>query len=166
MVNFFHLEILCAPSEMPANLPGQFSLSGQIFLHWAAATLKGHVEFQNNFFRPLFTIIFKPKMVISRLKILVTYSSRSRWCDAPYDDLSHIFTIHFSPFWSLCPQPCSACRRLIPKDFSKPIIFNYLSPRASLLTICLLLCKTQQMLSDCHWCEPPRLGQNCVCQVL
>ena len=23
---------------------------------------------------------FKPKMVISRLKILVTYSSRSRWC--------------------------------------------------------------------------------------
>ena len=46
--NYF--EILRAPSEIPANQPGQFGLSGQIFLHWAAATLKGHVEFQNNFF--------------------------------------------------------------------------------------------------------------------
>jgi hypothetical protein len=44
-----YFEILRAPSEMPANQPGQFSLSGQIFLHWAAATLKGLVEFQNNF---------------------------------------------------------------------------------------------------------------------
>ena len=44
---FFYFEILRAPSEVPANLPGQFSLSGQIFLHWAAATLKGHVGFQN-----------------------------------------------------------------------------------------------------------------------
>ena len=43
-------EILSAPSEIPAKQPGQFSLSGQIFLHWAAATMKGHVEFQNNFF--------------------------------------------------------------------------------------------------------------------
>jgi hypothetical protein len=33
------------PSEIPANLPCQFSLSGQIFLHWAAATLKAIVEF-------------------------------------------------------------------------------------------------------------------------
>ena len=33
--------------EIPANLPGKFSLSGQIFLHWTAATLKGLVEFQN-----------------------------------------------------------------------------------------------------------------------
>jgi hypothetical protein len=39
-----------APSEIPANLPGQFSLSGQIFLHWAAATLKGLVGFQNKKF--------------------------------------------------------------------------------------------------------------------
>ena len=45
-----YFEIPHAPSEIPANQPGQFSLSGQIFLHWAAATLKGHVEFQNNFF--------------------------------------------------------------------------------------------------------------------
>ena len=37
------------PSEIPANLQGQFSLSGQIVLHWAAATLKVIVEFQNNF---------------------------------------------------------------------------------------------------------------------
>ena len=47
---FFYFEILLAPSEIPANLPGQFSLSGQIFLHWAAATLKGLVEFQNKKF--------------------------------------------------------------------------------------------------------------------
>ena len=39
-----------APSEIPANLRGHNSLSGQIFLCWAAATLKGHVEFQNIFF--------------------------------------------------------------------------------------------------------------------
>ena len=40
-------EIHRAPSEIPANLPGQFSLSGQLFLHWAAASLKGLVDFQN-----------------------------------------------------------------------------------------------------------------------
>ena len=44
---FFYFEILLALSELPANLPGQFGLSGQLFLHWAAATLKGLVEFQN-----------------------------------------------------------------------------------------------------------------------
>ena len=65
------IEIPHAPSGMTANLPGKFSLSGQIFLHWATATLKGHMEFQNNFFRPLFTIIFKPKMLISRVLSLV-----------------------------------------------------------------------------------------------
>ena len=58
-----YFEIPWWPSDIPANLPGQFSLSGQIFLHWAAATLKAIVEFQNNFFTPLFIIIFKPKMV-------------------------------------------------------------------------------------------------------
>ena len=41
----FHLEIHRAPSEIPANLPGQFSLSGQMFLHWAVATLNGLGEF-------------------------------------------------------------------------------------------------------------------------
>ena len=70
-LDFFCSEIHPAPSEIPANLPGQFGHCGQIFLHWAAATLKGLGEFQNKKSRPLFTIIFKKKMVISRLKILV-----------------------------------------------------------------------------------------------
>ena len=48
--DFFNFEILLAPSEIPANLLGQFSLFGQIFLHWAAATVKGLVEFQNKKF--------------------------------------------------------------------------------------------------------------------
>ena len=47
LVFVFFFEILQAPSELPANLTGQFSLSGQLFLQWAAATLKGLVEFQN-----------------------------------------------------------------------------------------------------------------------
>ena len=46
-LDFFYFEILLAPSEIPANLPGQFSPSRQIFLHWAAATLEGLVGFQN-----------------------------------------------------------------------------------------------------------------------
>ena len=41
--NYF--EIQRWPSEIPANLPGQFILSGQIFWHCAAATLKAIVEF-------------------------------------------------------------------------------------------------------------------------
>jgi hypothetical protein len=41
-----YFEIHRAPSEIPAKLPGQFGHSGQIFLHWAAATLKGLSEFQ------------------------------------------------------------------------------------------------------------------------
>ena len=49
-VDFFYFEIHRAPSDIPATLPGQFSLSGQIFLHWAAATLKGLGEFQNKEF--------------------------------------------------------------------------------------------------------------------
>ena len=49
-LEFFYFENLQGPSEMPAYLPGQFSLSGHIFLHWAAATLKGLVEFQNEKF--------------------------------------------------------------------------------------------------------------------
>ena len=44
---FIHFEILLAPSELLAKLPAKFSLSRQLFLHWAAATLKGLVEFQN-----------------------------------------------------------------------------------------------------------------------
>ena len=47
MSRIFYFEIHQAPSEIPANLPGQFSHSGQIFLHWAAVNLKGLGEFQN-----------------------------------------------------------------------------------------------------------------------
>ena len=42
-------EIHRAPSEIPANLTGQFSPTGQIFLHWAAANLKWLGQFQNKF---------------------------------------------------------------------------------------------------------------------
>ena len=41
------LEFTLKFTEIPAKLPGQFGHSGQIFLHWAAATLKGLGEFQN-----------------------------------------------------------------------------------------------------------------------
>ena len=34
-LEFFYFEIPLAPSEIPANLPNQFSLSRQICLHWA-----------------------------------------------------------------------------------------------------------------------------------
>jgi hypothetical protein len=55
-----------------ANLPGQFSLSGQIFLHWAAATLKGLSEFQNKKILDHFSPSFiSQKLSISRLEILV-----------------------------------------------------------------------------------------------
>ena len=67
-----YFEIHRAPSEIPANLPGHFSPNGQIVWHLAAATLKVLGEFQNKKkYRPLFTIIFKAKMSISRLEILV-----------------------------------------------------------------------------------------------
>ena len=48
----------------------QFCFSGQICLHWAAATMKGLAEFQNKNSRPLFTIFFKSKLSISRLESL------------------------------------------------------------------------------------------------
>ena len=48
--NLFIFEIEWAPSEIPANLPGQFNLSGQIILHLAAAILKGLFQFQNKNF--------------------------------------------------------------------------------------------------------------------
>ena len=61
-VEFFYFEIPLAPSEILANLPGQFKLSGQISLHRAAETLKGSVNFKMKNSRPLFTIIFKLKV--------------------------------------------------------------------------------------------------------
>jgi hypothetical protein len=41
-LDFFFFEYF---SEIPTNLLSQFSLSGQIILHWAAETLKGLAEF-------------------------------------------------------------------------------------------------------------------------
>ena len=61
-------------SQANSAFLGRFFCIGQQQL-W-----RGTWNFKIFFSRPLFTIIFKPKMVISRLKILVTYSSRSRWC--------------------------------------------------------------------------------------
>ena len=49
-LDFFYFEIHRAPSEIPAKLQGQFDHSGKIFLHWAAANLKGQVGFQNKKF--------------------------------------------------------------------------------------------------------------------
>ena len=40
-----YFEILLVHSEIPANRPGPFSLFEPMFLHWVAATLKGHVGF-------------------------------------------------------------------------------------------------------------------------
>ena len=45
-----YFEIHRAPSEIRAKLPGQFGRSGQTFLHWAAATLKGLGELKKRFY--------------------------------------------------------------------------------------------------------------------
>ena len=69
-----HLQSCCSP--MQKNLPRKAELAWLLSRYlW-----RGTWNFKITFSRPLFTIIFKPKMVISRVKILVTYSSRSRWC--------------------------------------------------------------------------------------
>ena len=46
-LDIFFFEIHRAPSEIPANLPGQFSFFGQNFLHWAAATPSWLFEIQS-----------------------------------------------------------------------------------------------------------------------
>ena len=56
------------------------ALLGRFFCTGPQQLWRGTWNFKIIFSRPLFTIIFKPKMVISRLKILVTCSSCSRWC--------------------------------------------------------------------------------------
>ena len=73
-LDFLNIQIEKAPSEILANLPGQFSLSTQIFLHWAAEVLKGLVQFQNRKkSQSSFTVILKPTIVISRAKSLVRF---------------------------------------------------------------------------------------------
>ena len=73
-LDFFYFEIHRAPSEIPANLPGQFSLSGQIFMHWAAATLKRLSEFQNDKIQTTFhhhlydkNVNFKSQLVLLKI---------------------------------------------------------------------------------------------------
>ena len=63
-------QIPLAPSEN-ANLPGHSAVLGRLFSAWAAATLKGLFEFQNKNSIPLFTIIFKLKIIISIVQTLV-----------------------------------------------------------------------------------------------
>ena len=46
-LEFFYFEIYRAPSEKPANLSGQFSLSGKIFCTGQQQLRKGLGEFQN-----------------------------------------------------------------------------------------------------------------------
>ena len=62
-----YFEIHRAPSEIPAKLPGQFGHSGQVFLHWAAAILKGLCEFFINFIQYL--TICGILVVLKRVKI-------------------------------------------------------------------------------------------------
>ena len=77
-IDFFLYEIEQTPSEIPANLQGQFSLSGPIFLHWAATTLKGLVQFQNkknlDHYSPSF---LSQKWSFQES----TYKMSSRWCE-------------------------------------------------------------------------------------
>jgi hypothetical protein len=65
----FCFEIEQAPSELllpsAKNLPERLKWPSQL-----VATLKGLVAFQNKKSRPLLTVIFKPKMVITRVEIL------------------------------------------------------------------------------------------------
>ena len=69
------LQSCCCPVQK--NLPRKAELAWMVSRYlW-----RGTWYFKITFSIPLFTIIFKPKMVISRLKILVTYSSHSRWCE-------------------------------------------------------------------------------------
>ena len=78
VVNNFYSEILHAPSEIPATPMG----NSQIFLALVSSNSEGArtEDFKIKNSRPLFTVIFKPKIVISRVKILVYFSSHSRWC--------------------------------------------------------------------------------------
>ena len=60
-LDLLNFEYERAPSEIPANLQGQFGLSGQILLHLAPENLKGLVQLK----KTLVTVIFKQKMVKS-----------------------------------------------------------------------------------------------------
>ena len=73
----FHVPLQSCCCPVQKNLPRKAELAWLVSRYlW-----RGTWNFKIIFSRPLFTIIFKPKMVISRLKILVTYSSHSRRCE-------------------------------------------------------------------------------------
>ena len=80
-LDFFYFEILRVPSEIAANLPGQFTHSGQMFLHWAAAFLKGHVGFQKKYNTTISPSSLSQKYLFQELRIYFPYSSCSRWCE-------------------------------------------------------------------------------------
>ena len=68
------LQSCCCPVQ--TNRPRKAELAWQVSRYlW-----RGSWNFKIFFSRPLFTVILKPKIVISRVKILVHFSSHSRWC--------------------------------------------------------------------------------------
>ena len=73
----FHVPLQSCYGPVQKNLPREAEFAWLVSRY----LLRGKWNFKIIFSRPLFTIIFKPKMVISRLKILITYSSHSKWCD-------------------------------------------------------------------------------------
>ena len=78
---FFWINFLTLlfPSEIPASQPGQFSLNGHIFWHWAAATLKGLGEFQIKNSRSLFTIILSQKCKFQDSRFQSTHRMSPSW---------------------------------------------------------------------------------------
>ena len=80
MVQTFYFEIHQAPSEITANLPCQFSLTVQIVLHWATATLKGLFEFQNKVLDHFLPLFLSKKCQFQDLRFQSTYKMRPSWC--------------------------------------------------------------------------------------
>ena len=81
------------------------------FLHWAAATLKGHMEFHN---RPLFTIIFKPKMVKLVCRTSLPLSKR---------------------VWNICILPIHNCKIKLKQCFRFPLFLVFECNKTVELTI-------------------------------
>ena len=68
---YYFFEIERAPSELLLTGQANSAFLSDFFLRWAAVTLKGLVQFQNKNSRPLSTIIFNSKILVSRTEILV-----------------------------------------------------------------------------------------------
>ena len=52
-LDFFYFEVILVPTEIPANLPGQFSLSGQICFALGSSNSEGANKLLDHFL-PLF----------------------------------------------------------------------------------------------------------------